>query len=75
MNGYLKQAVKIAGGQTALADRIGVKQQNVWSWLNRVGRCPAEYVLAIESATDGEITRHQLRPDIFGETPSEVSAA
>jgi DNA-binding transcriptional regulator YdaS (Cro superfamily) len=28
-------------------------------------QCPPERVLAIERATGGKVTRHQLRPDIY----------
>ncbi len=61
----LKRAVKIAGGQTALARKVGTRQGNVWSWLNRTRRVPAEFVIKIEDATGGRVPRHELRPDIF----------
>jgi len=61
----LKKAVEIVGSQSELARRIGVKQQNIWSWLNRP--VPAEFVIPIERATDGQVTRHELRPDIYPE--------
>ena len=69
----LERAVEAAGGQTALAERIGngVKQTNVWNWLNREKRVPAERVLAVEQATDGQVSRHELRPDLY---PSEDAA-
>lgn len=72
----LERAIEIAGGQTALAQRIGppIKQAHVWYWLNRSdGVVPAEHCAAIEEATDGEITRHDLRPDIFGEPQPAAS--
>lgn len=64
---YLKKAVRIAGGQSALARACGgnLRQQHIWNWLNRDAKVPAEYVRAIERATDGRIKRHQLRPDIY----------
>lgn len=64
---YLKKAIRIAGGQSALARACGgsVRQQHIWNWLNRDGKVPAEHVLAIERATAGRVTRHQLRPDIY----------
>lgn len=64
---HLQRAVKIAGGQTALANAIGVQQAHVWNWLNRDRTLPAEHVRAIEKATGGQVTRFDLRPDIFGE--------
>jgi DNA-binding transcriptional regulator YdaS (Cro superfamily) len=64
---YLQRAIRIVGGQTALARACGrgCKQQHVWNWLNRDLKVPAEFVLAIEHATRGLVTRHQLRPDIY----------
>ena len=61
----LEKAVELAGGQTALASCIGVKQTHVWNWLNRDKRVPAERVIAIEQATHGRVSRHALRPDIY----------
>lgn len=71
----LEHAVKSAGSQKALADKLGVTQSVVWYWLEKSKRgCPAEYVLKIEEITDGAVTRHQLRPDIWPE-PEVVRAA
>ena len=61
----LKRAIEKAGGQSALARACGVKQGHVWHWLNKSLRVPAEHVLAVEAATGGSVTRHDLRPDIF----------
>jgi DNA-binding transcriptional regulator YdaS (Cro superfamily) len=69
----LQRAADIVGGQTALASAIGppIKQGHVWYWLNqRRGKVPAEHCAAIEQATDGKVTRHDLRPDIFGPAPA-----
>ena len=60
----LAEAVAIVGGQTQLAECLGVSQQRVWWWLHRAnGRVPAEYVVAIERATG--VSRCRLRPDVF----------
>lgn len=59
----LKHAISIAGSQAALAAKVGVKQQHVWNWLNRGGEVPAEHCPAIEQATDGQVTRQELRPN------------
>ncbi len=65
MSEALAKAIEIVGGQTQLARLLGVKQANVWHWLNRAERIPAEYVLPIEKATGGQVGRHMLRPDLF----------
>lgn len=62
----LRRAVEKAGGQSALARACGVKQGHVWHWINKSMRVPAEHVLSVEAATGGTVTRHELRPDIFG---------
>lgn len=74
-NKLLKKAVQMLGSQTNLAKKLtdlskGHKkytQQNVYNWLNRNKKVPAEIVLLIEKATSGEITRYQLRPDLYPE--------
>jgi DNA-binding transcriptional regulator YdaS (Cro superfamily) len=67
----IKRAVAVAGSQGKLAAAIGTKQQNVWKWIKR-GSVPAEFVLPIERATEGAVTRHELRPDIY---PASDAAA
>lgn len=72
----IQKAVDLVGGQSALARAIGgtVKQAHVWYWLNTDGcKVPSEHCAAIEKATAGKITRHELRPDVFG--PIEATAA
>lgn len=50
-NRGLVRAIKVAGGQTALANAIGRKQASVWEWLNKTGRVSAADAVAIERAT------------------------
>ena len=62
----LKRAVEHVGSQKALADKLGVTQSVVWYWLEKSRHgCPAEHVLKIEEVTDGKVSRHDLRPDIW----------
>lgn len=71
----LERAVETAGSQSALARGIGgkVKQGHVWHWLNLAGgKVPAEHVAKIEELTG--VSRHELRPDIFGEAPARAPA-
>lgn len=71
----LQLAVDICGGQTALAERIGVSGSFVTMCLSGVKPIPAGRCIAIELATDGEVTRYQLRPDVFGPDPSKPAPA
>jgi len=72
-NSPLETAVAAVGGQSALARLLStkekiVRQGHVWAWINRERRVPAEHVLAIELASG--VSRHELRPDVFGPPPS-----
>lgn len=66
----LKKAIDAAGGQAALAAKIGVTQSLVSYWLVGAKRgVPAEHAGAIERITG--ISRHALRPDVFGPAPKQ----
>jgi DNA-binding transcriptional regulator YdaS (Cro superfamily) len=58
----LLKAIDACRGAAELARRIGVTRQNVHQWR----RVPGERVLAVETATNGTVTRHEMRPDIYG---------
>lgn len=59
--------------QAQFAEKIGVTQGAVWQWIqwldnpNKGTRMSAEKAKEIEDRTEGEITRHDLRPDIYQE--------
>lgn len=54
------------GAQIRLSEYLGLSRAAVNRWkLN--GRVPAEHVLGIEKFTG--ISRHILRPDVFGDQP------
>ncbi|WP_342643473.1 transcriptional regulator [Rhodoligotrophos ferricapiens] len=66
MSNPLIKAINQAGGQKALADRIGTTQSMVWYWLMRAKKgVPPEVAIRIERATEGAVSRADLRPDIF----------
>lgn len=64
---HIERAVKIAGSQRALAEKAGLSQQGISWLLNEAPQISAEVAIKIERATDGEVTRQMLRPDMFGE--------
>jgi DNA-binding transcriptional regulator YdaS (Cro superfamily) len=68
----LDEAIFRAGNQAALASALGVTQQAISYWRTK-GKVPAEYVLKVETAT--RVSRHALRPDIFGAAPTTGEAA
>lgn len=57
-----------------LAEVCNQRPQEITRWVKR-GQPPARYCLAIENATDGLVTRYDLRPDVFGQAPSAEKAA
>lgn len=70
----LAKAIELSGGVTKLGAAIGVGQNVVSNWKAR-GKVPAEKCVPIERATNGAVTRHELRPDVFGESPKQGAVA
>ena len=68
MNGSLDAARM----ESELARRLELTFQHIQQW-RRVGQVPAERVLQVEAAVGGKVSRHDLRPDVFG--PAEGKAA
>lgn len=64
----LERACRVCGSQIELATRLGISSPSISEWKRR-GRVPVERCPDIERATAGQITRHDLRPDVFGEAP------
>lgn len=60
----LTKAFEACGGISALANKLGVAHSAPSMWKSR-GSVPAQHCLAIERATDGVVTRQELRPDDF----------
>jgi DNA-binding transcriptional regulator YdaS (Cro superfamily) len=66
----LEKAIAKVKTQRELATRIGTSQQTVSFWV-KSGKAAAEFVLAIERETG--VSRHELRPDVFGPAPETVA--
>lgn len=60
----LRKACKLVGGKSAMARLTGVTRQAVQHWARN--GVPANRVIKIEKATGGEVTRYELRPDLYG---------
>lgn len=67
---HIAEAIRIAGSAAALADAVGQPRQAVDRW-RRTGRVPAHHCIPIENETKGQITRYDLRPDVFGQAPTQ----
>lgn len=61
----MRRACKFAGGQSALARACGVTPQAVQQWVS-TGVCPAKRAMEVELATEGQVRREALRPDLYG---------
>jgi len=61
----LEEAIESAGGLTELSKSLPGRpsKQTIHQWRNR--RVPAERAVDIEIALNGEVKRHELRPDLF----------
>lgn len=62
-------AIEAVGGQRELAEAVGVHRSLVSQWAT--GRRPvaAKHAIPIETVTGGVVTRHDLRPEVFGPAP------
>jgi len=65
----LERVIERVGGRRRMAKLAGVSVEAVRRWL-LVGQVGLERSLKIETATKGEISRYELRPDAFGSKPS-----
>jgi DNA-binding transcriptional regulator YdaS (Cro superfamily) len=65
----IERAIRQFGSQAKLAEALGCSQQQI-SYLLGAPGITAEMALKIDAATNGSISKHALRPDIFGEKAS-----
>ena len=56
--------------QRSMAKALQVRPQSVAKWKKQI---PADRVLEIERLTRGAVTRHEMRPDVFGSLPDEAA--
>jgi DNA-binding transcriptional regulator YdaS (Cro superfamily) len=61
----LDRAVRLLGSQVKTGRAIGVSPQAVSEVMRRGRRVPAEWCLKLQKATDGAVTAHALRPDLY----------
>jgi len=66
----IEKAVRLAGNQTALANLVGVTPQAIQKWVAQ-GKPSPEGCKQIEICLNGQVTRHELDPDLFGPLPIE----
>lgn len=66
----IKKAVDHAGGQSALARKLGCTPQAVQKWCS-TGRVPLNRLLDIETATG--VPRQELCPELFEQEPAPAA--
>lgn len=69
---HLVKAIEIVGSATLLASAIGVRQSAISNWRARGTVIDPLYCVAIERATNGAVTRQDLRPDDWREIWPEL---
>ena len=70
----VKAAVAAFETQSALAKALGITPSSISQW-DFVPVWPKNRVFEIERLTNGKVTRHDMRPDIFGPPPKKRRAA
>lgn len=63
----IQRAVEIAGGQASLARLLNKSASFVNQLVAGKRPVPAKLCPAIEQAVDGQVTREELRPDVFSD--------
>ena len=70
MSHPIDKVAVIIGSQSLLAEALGISKGAVNQWKTNGRKIPAEHVLKIESLTNGKVSRHELRPDIYPLEPA-----
>lgn len=68
---HIARAIELHGSQVKLAREVGCSQQYISWLLKEADQVSAEMAVAFEKATGSAISRHDLRPDIFGPAPTK----
>jgi DNA-binding transcriptional regulator YdaS (Cro superfamily) len=76
----LKRAIALCGNQKAFAARLTaalkargldreISQQIVSYWSSSASGLPSTYCIDVEEMLNFQVTKHELRPDVFGDKP------
>ena len=61
----IRTAIALAGSEAKLGAAAGVSQHAIW-YAKKHGRITAELATAVDKATNGQVSKAMLRPDLFG---------
>lgn len=64
INEPIERAIAVVGTQKKLAERVGVAQPTVWSWLHSKKKVSPEYVPVLVAVTGGAVSAAEIRPDL-----------
>jgi len=67
----VEQVINLAGGASVVARACGVSPQAVQQWRTS-DRIPAERVLTVEKLVNGQVSRYEIRPDVYGDKPGQL---
>ena len=65
------KAIRLAGSQTALGKLVHLSPQAIQKWANE-GVVPWRRCREVEEKLNGEVTRYELNPAVFGDPPGGV---
>lgn len=71
---FLTIAIDELQGPAKAARALGVSPQRLSNWRKR-NSVPTEFCIPLEEAVSGKVTRYQLRPDVYGQPPVQLSQA
>jgi len=64
----IAKAVRIAGNQSVLGRLLGLTPQAIQKW-EAQGYVPSERCREVETKLNGQVTRYELNPAVFGDAP------
>lgn len=65
----IAKAIRLAGSQTALGKLVGRTPQAIQKWAAQ-GYVPSDRCREVETKLNGQVTRYELNPSVFGDDPS-----
>jgi DNA-binding transcriptional regulator YdaS (Cro superfamily) len=68
----IAKAIRLAGSQTALGNLLGLTPQAIQKWAAQ-GTVPGDRCREVETKLNGQVTRYELNPTVFGDPPQVVA--